>query len=144
MKNYIKAIEIGLLLGFFVIGCMSIGGQTSAVKPETVAKLSSELETAQKQIDESKQAIEGVQGDVSTFDTKISTIETTLTNMQIQITKIETTNIQHNESIKSLMWTVAGIWVMINILKFIQMLVAAKMMPGHSLKNIITLPWEKK
>jgi len=144
MKNYIKAISTGLLLSFFILGCVSLGGTNSTVKPETIAELKASMKTAKEDIDKSKQDIADVTGDVSTWKQTISTMETNLSNMQIQMTKIETTNNQHNESIKSLMWSVAGIWVLINVFKFIQMLIAAKMMPGHSFKNVFTLPWEKK
>jgi hypothetical protein len=64
--------------------------------------------------------------------------------MQIQMTVIKNENTQYNESLKSIMWTLAGIWIAIKVLAFAQMIVAAKLMPGKTIKNVFTMPWEKK
>jgi peptidoglycan hydrolase CwlO-like protein len=92
-----KAFEWFLILCFFLVGCFSVGGQSTAVKPETVAKLKTALRTTQEQIDKSKQEIKNVKGDVQTFRTDITKIQNTQNNLQMQLTTIETNNVQNNE-----------------------------------------------
>ena len=43
-----------------------------------------------------------------------------------------------------ILWSIAGIWVLIKVFAFVQMIIAAKLMPGETLKNLFVLPWEKK
>ena len=143
MKKTLNYFGTFFFIMFFVVGCVSLGGTNSAVKPETVAKLETAMKTAQKQIDESQQKIEGVQGDVQTFKTTITEVQNTQNILQMQLTNITTTNNQHNESIKSLMWAVAGIWIVIKSLGFIQFIISAKLLPGSTIKNFFTLPWNK-
>ena len=142
--NKVLAFLVELTMLSLMLGCISLGGTNSTMKPETVAKLETAMKTAQKKIDDSQQKIEANRGSIETYKTDISNIINTQNTLQMQITKISTTNISHNESIKSLLWTVFGIWMAIKSLGFIQIIIAAKVMPGKTIKNFFTLPWEKK
>jgi len=142
MKKRISIlIEIALL---FFIGCAVIGGPESNPITKPVAKLQTDLETVKKDIDKSKKQLENITGDVSMFEQRISIMETNVITIQSQISVIKTENIQYNESIKSIVWALAIIWMVIKTIGFIQMLIAAKVMPGKMIKNVFTLPWEKK
>lgn len=112
-----------------LIGCSLIGGKDTA----PVAKLGAELEQARKDIDESRKEIKEVGGDVSMFEQRLTKIETTVNNVQIQMTQ----SIHYNESIKSIAWTVAGIYALLKILQFIRALIIAKYTPGSTLLNLV-------
>jgi hypothetical protein len=140
MKKIAFVIELCLVI--VIVGCISFGGTKPITKP--VAKLESELETAKKDIDESKRQIEKVGGNVSTYEERMSIMENTLITVQNQLSIVQNDNRQYNESLKSIIWTLAGIWIAIKALSFVQMIVAAKVMPGKTIKNVFTMPWEKK
>jgi len=136
-------LSLALLLSE-IGGCSLFGGTATNPLTKPVAKLETELETAKKDIDKSQKQLEGITGDVSMFEQRFNSMETTLTTIQNQVSIVQTETRQYNESLKGIMWTIAGIWVAIKMLAFIQMIIAAKVMPGKTIKNVFTLPWEKK
>ena len=120
---------ICVLLVCFLVGCSMFGGQS--VKP--VAELETELELARKDIDQSKKELKEITGNVSLWEQKITTMETTMNNLQVQVTN----SVHYNESLKSIAWTVAGIYVILKVLQFIRALIIAKIEPGRTLTNLI-------
>ena len=127
-------LEIFFVFGL-LIGCALFdSGQT--VKPESIAKLETELETAKKDIDESKKEIKDVGGNVQMFEQRISTIETNVNNIQIQVSKVIT--YQENEPISKILIVCACIYGGILLIRFIIRLVTAYFMPGSTIKNIFT------
>jgi len=143
MKKLIILFIVFLMVGWF-IGCSLFGGKSISPVTKPVAKLETELETAKKDIDESKKQLKGITGDVSMYEQRLNNMESTVNNMQFQISTIQNDNRQYNESLKSIIWSLAGIWIAIKILSFAQMIIAAKLMPGKTIKNVFTMPWEKK
>ncbi|GAH00924.1 unnamed protein product [marine sediment metagenome] len=136
MKKKIIRITVFFLVLSFVAGCITFGSTTKPVS-KPVAELETKLKTAQKNIDESKKAIEKVEGNVSTWEQRISTVENSVYNMQVQITANSTQVTNNNESLKSLAITAALIYIALEALKFIRALILAKIAPGSTMRNLV-------
>jgi hypothetical protein len=107
------------------------------VKPETVAKLETNLKQARKDIDQSRKELKNIDGDVSTFEARITKIETTVISMQTQITSIR------NEYNETPFWEIAlplilayAIW---ELLKFWKAYKIATINAGSTIRNLIGL-----
>ena len=124
-------VLILLLLVILISGCSLFGGTDTNVKP--VSKLETELEVVKKDIDKSHKELENVQGDVTMVENRLSKVENNITNINQQVTK----NIQHNESLKSLAWTVAGIYMFLKALELLRAFLIAKSDSGNTVWNLI-------
>ena len=122
-----------LIVVILALGCTGVGiaGTDTTIKP--VAELETELKQVREDIDKSNKQLENITGDVSLFEQRITNIETSITTINQQITQ----NIQYNESIKSIAWTIAGIYVVLKVLEFIRALIIAKVTPGSTLVNLV-------
>ena len=118
-------------------GCSLFGGASTTTKPETVSKLETELEAAKKSLDESIKQYENIEGGVTAVEQKIDILhnEIKITNETLSI--VSTNNTQNNESIKSLLWTIAGIYLGLKVFQLLRALLIAKLAPGSTFKQLL-------
>jgi len=100
------------------------------------AKMAQKVSQAFQKAEKVEQDIEGVGGDLTQIRKEISIMQTNITQIQNQIT--QTTN--NNESLKSLIITVACVYAGLIALRFVLFIVKAKVAPGSTIKNIM-FPW---
>jgi len=127
-RDLIDMFILGSLF-FAVYGCSLFGG--SSVKP--VSELETELELVKKEVDKSVMELQNVQGDVEVYKQNYSTLQSTVSSMQTQITQ----TVQYNESIKSIAWTICGIYIAIKVWALIQAFIIAKTNEGSTIKNLL-------
>jgi len=145
LMSIIEAIIVMIvMLGLFMPGCSIFGGNESDPYAKPISKLETDLKTAKKEIDKSKKQLENITGDVSMFEQRFSKIENIMTNIQTQVSVVKSEANQYNESITRILWTLGGLYILFHIFKFISIIVAAKFAPGSTVKNVFTLPWEKR
>jgi len=111
-------------------GCNLFGG----VSPS--ASMAQKVATAIEKTDKVEQDIQGVGGDLTQIKNDLTELNNTVITMQTQITNTH----NENESLKSLMITVALIIGGFCVLFVALYLIVAKVAPGKTLWNIIC-PW---
>ena len=133
MRNLGEFTAFILLICVVVVGCTGVGiaGTDTTIKP--ITELETELKQVREDIDKSNKQLENITGNVSMFEQRLTNIETNVTTISQQITQ----TVQYNESIKSIAWTIAGIYIILKILEFARALIIAKVTPGSTLLNLV-------
>jgi len=116
----------GILLSL-VFGCSLFGG--TDISPS--AKMAQKVAQTMKKQEEITQEFKEVKGDIAISKQEFTEFKTEIHN------KVDQSTTNHNESLKSLAWTAAGIWFLYEALKFIRALLIAKFSPGSTLKNLV-------
>lgn len=130
----ILIIVLALLMLFVLLtGCAVVDtGATVRPSMETEA----ELEATLKENKELKQSFSDVQGNIEILQEDKNTLINSNTTLNKQLSAVN----NHNESLKSIMVTVALIVAGFFVLFFALYVIMAKVVPGKTLWNIIC-PW---
>lgn len=128
MRNTIYGLVIVFILFIFsYTRCSMFGG--SEISP--AAKIAQKTAQALKKVEEVEKNYGDISGTITELKTEITTFKTEITN------KIDQSTTNNNESLKSLAWTAAGIYILIEFLKFARALIIAKIEPGNTVMNLI-------